>query len=79
MVLPTFFGIDLGGAFPSFPAFPLQCCTGLPTRWGALAFKHCSASDLGPKFNLWNTKAYDIPSASGLSENNGSLPFTLRE
>jgi hypothetical protein len=27
-VLPTFFGIDLGGAFPSFPAFPLRCCTG---------------------------------------------------
>ena len=45
----------------------------------SLAFKHCSASYLGPKFNLWNTKAYDIPSASGLSENNGSLPFILRE
>ena len=44
------------------------CCTG-----------HCLASDLGPKFNLWNTKAYDTPSASGSSENNGSLPFILRE
>ena len=37
-VLPTFFGIDLGGAFPSFPAFPLRCCTGLPTRWGLWPF-----------------------------------------